>query len=158
MSCMCISLFDRKKDTLNKTNYKYLTFKMNTFLVQTLKCIDTLLYLFCPWKYIKKTLISKIGYISKTVEIFQYCPIWPKIKKVQVFIVFGINNFGLCSTHHTRVDLYFLPLHCISLVQWGLMCVIKEYWNSFSLMALINLIKRIWQWRNADKKEYSTYS
>ena len=53
MSCMCISLFDRKKDTLNKTNYKYLTFKMNTFLVQTLKCIDTLLYLFCPWKYQK---------------------------------------------------------------------------------------------------------
>ena len=39
-----------------------------------------------------------------------------KNKKLQVFIVFGINNFGLCSTHHTRVDLYFLPLHCISLV------------------------------------------
>ena len=60
---------------------------------------ETFFYLFCPWKYGKTTLKSRL--LKQNCRKFQYCPdgpICPKKKKnarfIWVFIVLGIYKFG----------------------------------------------------------------
>ena len=89
----------------------YLTFRINKILV---KCKLTVIICFAYENTEKTAFQNRIH--QQNSRNFSLLPNLA-IEKWQVFfIVFGINDFGLCSTHHTRVDLYFLPLHCISLV------------------------------------------
>ena len=91
MSCMCIiSLLDRKKDTLNKTNYNFLTFMIIKFSVQTLKCTETqILYFFANENMEKTTPQSRI--LLQNSKNFQYCPdgpIWQKTKRYKIYLSF----------------------------------------------------------------------